>query len=113
MTAGGIVKKPDQKVPLALTEDERKLILEDLVYVEDDYAAVIRATLIPLLNTLAGPFVARHSRILRAINSRSTAGTPRSTPTKPLTDPPRKRRLPRILERLCDSVAQLDRATDF
>ena len=39
-----MVKKPDQKVPLALTEAERHLILEDLVYVGDDYASVIRAT---------------------------------------------------------------------
>ena len=31
-------------MPLALTEAERKLILEDLVYVEDNYASVIRAT---------------------------------------------------------------------
>ena len=38
------MKKPDPKVPLALTEAERKLILEDLVYIEDDYASVIRAT---------------------------------------------------------------------
>ena len=31
-------------VPLALTDAERKLILEDLVYVEDEYASVIRTT---------------------------------------------------------------------
>jgi len=37
------VKKPEQ-VPLALTEAERNLILEDLVYIEEDYASVIRAT---------------------------------------------------------------------
>ena len=36
--------KPDPKVPLAMTEAERNLILEDLVYVEDNYASVIRAT---------------------------------------------------------------------
>ena len=36
--------KSDPKVPLALTEAERKLIVEDLVYVEDHYASVIRAT---------------------------------------------------------------------
>ncbi len=36
--------KPDPKVPFALTEDERKLILEDLVYIEEHYASVIRAT---------------------------------------------------------------------
>jgi DNA replication initiation complex subunit (GINS family) len=39
-----IVKKPQKKVPLALTEAERKLIVEDLEYVEDNYASVIRAT---------------------------------------------------------------------
>ena len=39
-----IVKQPQKKVPLALTEAERKLIVEDLVYVEDHYASVIRAT---------------------------------------------------------------------
>ena len=38
------MKKPDPKVPLALAEAERQLILEDLVYVEDGYASVIRAT---------------------------------------------------------------------
>ncbi len=38
------MKKPDPKVPLALTEPERSLILEDLVYIEDNYASVIRAT---------------------------------------------------------------------
>jgi hypothetical protein len=36
--------KPDGKVPLTLTEAERNLILEDLVYVEDDHASVIRTT---------------------------------------------------------------------
>jgi hypothetical protein len=36
--------KPDPKVPLALTEAERKLIVEDLEYFEDIYASVIRAT---------------------------------------------------------------------
>ena len=39
-----MAKKPDPKVPLVLTEAERKLILEDLLYSEDDSAAVIRAT---------------------------------------------------------------------
>jgi len=39
-----MAKKPDQKVPLALTEAERNLILEDLLYVEDACALVIRAT---------------------------------------------------------------------
>ena len=38
------MKKPDPKVPLALTDAERKLIVEDLEYIEDDYASVIRAT---------------------------------------------------------------------
>jgi len=38
------VKKPEQKVPLALTEAERKLILDDLMYFEEQYASVIRAT---------------------------------------------------------------------
>ncbi len=38
------MKKPEEKAPLALTEAERTLILEDLVYVEDHYASVIRAT---------------------------------------------------------------------
>ncbi len=38
------MKKPEQKVPLALTEAERKLILDDLVYFEEQYASVIRAT---------------------------------------------------------------------
>ena len=38
------MKKPEQKVPLALTEAERKLILDDLVYFEEQYALVIRAT---------------------------------------------------------------------
>ncbi len=38
------MKKPDQKVPLALTEAERNLIIEDLVYAEENYASVIRST---------------------------------------------------------------------
>ena len=38
------MKKPDPKVPLALSEAERKLIVEDLEYIEDDYASAIRAT---------------------------------------------------------------------
>ena len=38
------MKKSDPKVPLALTEAERKLIVEDLEYVEDNYASVIRGT---------------------------------------------------------------------
>ena len=38
------MKKPDPQVPLGLTEAERKLLLEDLVGVEDDYASVIRGT---------------------------------------------------------------------
>jgi hypothetical protein len=38
------VKKPQAKVPLALSEAERTLIAEDLEYVEDDYASAIRAT---------------------------------------------------------------------
>ena len=38
------MKKTDQMMPLALTEAERKLILEDLMYIEDEYTAVIRAT---------------------------------------------------------------------
>ena len=36
--------KPDPKVPFALTEAERKLILEDILYIEEHYASVIRAT---------------------------------------------------------------------
>ena len=36
--------KPKAKAPLALSEAERKLIVEDLEYVEVDYASVIRAT---------------------------------------------------------------------
>jgi len=36
--------KPDGTVPLTLTEAERRLILEDLMYVEDQYTNVIRAT---------------------------------------------------------------------
>jgi hypothetical protein len=39
-----MIKKHERKVPLALTENERKLILEDLEYIEGDYASVIRAT---------------------------------------------------------------------
>ena len=39
-----MVKKPDPKVPLAMNEDERKLVLEDLEYIDNDYASVIRAT---------------------------------------------------------------------
>ena len=38
------MKKPDENVPLALTEAERNLILEDLLYTEDACASVIRAT---------------------------------------------------------------------
>ncbi len=38
------MKKPERKVPLALTQAERNLILEDLEYVEDVYTSVIRAT---------------------------------------------------------------------
>jgi hypothetical protein len=36
--------KPTLKVAIALAEDERQLVLEDLVYVEEGHAAVIRAT---------------------------------------------------------------------
>ena len=39
-----MVNKPDPKVPLALTEAERKLILDDLMYIEDEYTSVVRAT---------------------------------------------------------------------
>ena len=38
------MKKSDPKVPLAMSEVERRLILDALVDVEDDYASVIRAT---------------------------------------------------------------------
>ena len=38
------MKKPDPMVPLALTEAERKLILEDILCTEDACASVIRAT---------------------------------------------------------------------
>ncbi len=36
--------KPALKVPLSLAEAERQLILDDLVYIEEGYASVIRAT---------------------------------------------------------------------
>jgi|HubBroStandDraft_6_1064221.scaffolds.fasta_scaffold3311823_2 hypothetical protein len=32
------------KVPLSLAEAERQLILDDLVYIEEGYASVLRAT---------------------------------------------------------------------
>ena len=38
------MKKTDQMLPLALTEGERKLILEDTMYIGEEYTAVIRAT---------------------------------------------------------------------
>ena len=39
-----MLKIADQNVPLALTEAERNVILRDLIYVEKEYASVIRAT---------------------------------------------------------------------
>jgi hypothetical protein len=35
--------KPALKLPLVLTANERQLILEDFVYVEEGHASVIRA----------------------------------------------------------------------
>ena len=36
--------QPDQKMPLGLTETERKLILDDLMYVDDQYTSIVRTT---------------------------------------------------------------------
>ncbi len=36
--------KPALKMPLSLAEAERHLILEDLVYIDEGFASVIRAT---------------------------------------------------------------------
>jgi len=36
--------KPDQEVPLVLSEAERKLILDDLIYAKQEHTEVIRAT---------------------------------------------------------------------